>query len=150
MKTYDKIVLSSQLFERAHGQFYSAECDIDFAEIILLAGAVIGVISPVVAEQGGMSSHNVLAKMEVLLSGGTNENEGLFRQVYNSIKHAGNRKREISAIDDLLFQADLQLEAARLLEAALSDFRQVKVTQKQKGAFSDNFISLLESDHEYT
>ena len=61
MKTYNKIVIASQLFERAHEISESAESEADFASSLLLAGAVVGMIVPFLAEQGGHPTHDLLA-----------------------------------------------------------------------------------------
>ncbi len=63
MKTHNKIVIASQLFERAHEIFESAESEADFASSLLLAGAVVGIIAPFLAEQGGHPTHDLLARI---------------------------------------------------------------------------------------
>ena len=151
MKVHNKIVIASQLFERAHEIFESAKTDTDFALSLLLAGAVVGIIAPVLAEQGGHPMHDLLAR----IANATAESEeskyhvGLFRAAYNSLKHSGNSRQKIAPSEDLEFEADIATEAAHMLDVAKADFNEVRVSSEIQNQCSPSFIALLESEREY-
>ena len=151
MKVHNKILIASLLFERAHEIFESAVTDTDFASSLLLAGAVVGIIAPVLAEQGGHPMHDLLAR----IANATTEPEegeyhvGLFRAAYNSLKHSGNARQNIAPSEDLEFEADIAREAAHMLDVAKADFKEVQVSSEIRNKCSASFIALLESEREY-
>lgn len=151
MKKYNKIVFASEMFERAHNQFISAKSEIDYASSLLLSGAVVGIIAPLLAEQGGHPTHDLLARIGTAISGPDDQKQhaGLYRVAYNSLKHAGNDKKKLKASEDLEFEADIRLEAARMLDAAKADFKEITVAHLVREQCSRTFLELLESEHEY-
>lgn len=151
MKKYNKIVIASEMFERAHDQFVSSKSEIDYTSALLLAGAVVGIIAPLLAEQGGYPTHNLLARIGNLISdqGDANQHAGLYRAAYNSLKHAGNDRRKLKPSDDLEFETDIRLEAARMLDAAKADFKEISVSGAIRQQLSRSFIALLEAEREY-
>ena len=151
MKKYNKVVIASELFERAHDQFVAAKSEMDDATSLLLSGAVVGIIAPLVAEQGGHPTHDLLARIGNINSKKDDEKHhaGLYRAVYNSLKHAGNQWKNIKPSEDLEFETDIRLEAARMLDAAKADFKQITVPSDILQQCSQSFIGLLESEHEY-
>jgi len=68
MRVYHKLQLASEMFAEAHRQYSEAEREVDYVNSILLSGAVIGIIGPLLKEQGGQPTHNLLAKMDKLLA----------------------------------------------------------------------------------
>src|SRR5262245_12482567 len=68
MDTYNKLVVGSELGVEAHHKFVGAKSDIDYISALLLSGAVVGIVHPLIAERGGKSSHDVLARVANLLS----------------------------------------------------------------------------------
>lgn len=151
MKRYNKIVVASEMFERAHHQFMSAKSDMDYASALLLSGAVVGIIAPLLAEQGGHPTHDLLARIGTAISepGDPKQHGGLYRVAYNSLKHAGNDRKKLKASEDLEFETDIRLEAARMLDAAKADFKEVTVAAKVREQCRQTFIALLMSEHEY-
>lgn len=151
MVKLNKIVVASEMYVEAHNRFSNANSDIDYITSILLSGSIIGIVGELLKEQGGKTTHQNLARMSNFLAedGDGIQKEGFFRAVYNSLKHAGYTKRNVKASDDLLICADLRLEAARMLDAAKSDFNEIKVSFDIKSKWSSKFISLLESIDSY-
>ncbi len=151
MKKYNKIVIASEMFERAHDLFISAKSEMDYASSLLLAGAVVGIIAPLLAEQGGHPTHDLLASIGNAISdrGHEKQHAGLYRATYNSLKHAGNNRRGIKASEDLEFVTDIRLEAAHMLDAAKSDYKEIKVSDEVRQQLTQTFIAILESEHEY-
>lgn len=150
MKKYNKIVIASEMFERAHDQFVSAKSEVDYTSALLLAGAVVGIIAPLLAEQGGHPMHNLLARIGNLISdqGDEDQHAGLYRAAYNSLKHAGNERKKLKPSDDLEFETDIRLEAARMLDAAKADFKGISVSSAIR-QLSHSFVALLEAEGEY-
>lgn len=151
MKKYNKIVIASEMFERAHDQFVSAKSDMDYASSLLLSGAVVGIIAPLLADQGGHPTHDLLVRIGNVISeqGDEKQHVGLYRAAYNSLKHAGNHRKNLKPSEDLEFETDIRLEAARMLDAAKTDFKEITVTSKIHQQCSQSFIKLLESGREY-
>jgi hypothetical protein len=151
MKKYNKIVIASEMFERAHDQFVSAQSEMDYASSLLLAGAIVGIIAPLLAEQGGHPTHDLLVRIGNVISehDGENHHVGLYRTAYNSLKHAGNDRKKFKPSEDLEFETDIRLEAARMLDAAKADFKEITVTGKVHQQFSQSFIELLGTEREY-
>jgi len=153
MAAFNKIQLASDMFVEAHARYTNATRDIDYIVSILLSGAIGGIISPLLEEQGGHSMHELLARISNAIAepGEDVSHEGMFRQIYNSLKHAGNRKKGeyIAASEDLEIQTDLKQEAARMLDAAKNDFRHITVLPQIKDSLSESFILLLQLDADY-
>lgn len=151
MKTFNKIQIASLMFVEAHNRYVEAEQEIDYIVSILLSGALVGIIGPLVKEQGGQTRHEILGRIMNAISGGGDDtsHEGLFRAIYNSLKHAGNKRRKIAASDDLEIKTDLKTEAARMLDTAKDDFRKIKVSNDVRCGLSEEFLKLLESEGSY-
>jgi len=139
------------MFVEAHERYSSATRDIDYIVSIVLSGAVVGIVSPLLKEQGGHTAHSLLARIGNLIAepGESPTHEGVFRATYNAFKHAGDDRRKISPSSDLEIQTELKREAAHMLDAAKDDFRQIKVLPDVKNGLSQQFIGLLESDDGY-
>ncbi len=75
--------------------------------------------------------------------------QGIFRETYNSFKHAGNKRKKIKPSEDLEVETNLKLEAGRMLDVAKSDFKEITVSNKIRKEISNEFIKLLDSEHEY-
>jgi hypothetical protein len=148
MAKYNKVVVASLMFAEAHKRFVNAKEDMDYINSILLSGSVIGIIAPFLKEQGGRTSHELSAKLcNLLVEDGEkcDFHEGIFRETYNSFKHAGNRKKKVKASDDLIIETNLKLEAAHLLDDAKDDFNAITVKEDIIRELSDEFLTLLES-----
>ena len=151
MKAHNKIVVASQLFERAHEMFESAETDTDYVCSLLIAGAVVGIIAPILKEQGGHPMHDLLTDIANATAepDDTKYHAGLFRAAYNSLKHAGNNREGIKPSEDLEFEADIKREAAHMLDVAKADFIKIQFSTEVRNLCSQSFIELLESGREY-
>lgn len=150
MATLNKIRVASEMFVEAHTRYATASRDIDYITSILLSGAVIGIIGPLLKEQGGRTTHELLARIANASEPGDDPaREGMFRAVYNSLKHTGNERPKVLASDDLEIHTNLPLEAGRMLDAAKDDFRNVEVSAEVKQSLSTEFIQLIASDDTY-
>lgn len=151
MATFNKIKVAAEMFIEAHIRYTAATRDIDYITSIMLSGAVIGIIGPLLAEQGGHPTHSLLARFANAISE-TNEPkylDGMFRTVYNGFKHAGNKNKVIKPSDDLKIQANITLEAARMLDAAKQDFYNITISHDLKNELSAEFFALLNSEKDY-
>jgi hypothetical protein len=63
MATLDKIRVASEMFVEAHTRYITASRDIDYITSILLSGAVIGIIGPLLKEQGARTTHELLVRI---------------------------------------------------------------------------------------
>lgn len=151
MGTFNKIQIAAEMFLEAHLRYTTASRDIDYITSLMLSGAVVGMISPLLTEQGGHSRHSLLARISNAIAEPSEppSGEGMFRAIYNALKHTGNDRRSVAPSADLEIHADLALEAARMLDAAKQDFRQIQVSQEQKKKLVPEFLTLLESSHDY-
>lgn len=154
MAAFNKIQLASEMFVEAHARYTNATRDIDYVVSILLSGAIGGIISPLLEEQGGHSMHELLARISNAIAepGEDVTHEGMFRQTYNSLKHAGKKRKKakgIAASEDLEIQTDLKQEAAHMLDAAKNDFRHITVLPQIKDSLPESFILLLQLDADY-
>ena len=149
--TLNKVQVAAQMFVEAHERYTSATRDIDYIVSIVLSGAVVGIVSPLLKEQGGHTAHSLLARIGNLIAepGEPPTHEGVFRATYNAFKHAGDERRMIAPSSDLEIQTELKREAAHMLDAAKDDFRQIKVLPDVKKGLSQQFVGLLESDEGY-
>jgi hypothetical protein len=129
--------------------YINARRDIDYVTSILLSGAVIGIVSPLLKEQGGHTMHELLSRIANLIAEPDEEasHEGMFREIYNSLKHAGNKN--IPASNDLKIQTDLKKEAAHMLDAAKHDFREIEVLPEVRKGLSKKFLSFLDAQKDY-
>ena len=151
MAALNKVHVASDMFVEAHSRYVNATRDIDYITSILLSGAVIGIIGPLLKEQGGRTTHELLAKIadKIAEPGDDPARDGMFRSVYNALKHAGKDHPKVLASDDLEIHAHLSLEAARMLDAAKEDFRKVEASSEVQQSISPEFIQLLASDDTY-
>lgn len=151
MKRYNKIIVASMMFEESVRIFNAAQSDIDYISSIMLSGAVVGTIAPLLEEQGGHPMHEILSRIGNVMSsvGEEKQHPGIYRQTYNSLKHSGNKARKIKASEDLEFESDLRLEAVRMLDVAKSDFREVVVPEHVRAKIAPSFLLLLESNREF-
>ncbi|MHB8916043.1 MAG: hypothetical protein ACYC4K_09565, partial [Thiobacillus sp.] len=119
----------------------------------LLSGAIVGIISPLLKEQGGHTMHELLARISNAIAepGEEDSHEGMFREIYNSLKHAGNpnKRKKIAPSEDLEIQTDLKQEAAHMLDAAKNDFRHITVLPQIKDSLSESFLLILQLDADY-
>ncbi|MCK4951955.1 MAG: hypothetical protein KAS48_09060 [Gammaproteobacteria bacterium] len=147
MTKYNKIVVASSMFMEAHHRYLSAKHDIDYIVSIVLAGSVVGIVSPLLKEQGGQTSHQMLAEIGNLLvdSKDADMHEGLFREIYNSFKHSGNKRKGLDPSEDMEIETDLKLEAAHMLDAAKDDFLDINISSAIRNDIPGEFITLLES-----
>lgn len=148
---FNKVQVASQMFIEAHDRYMRATQDIDYIVSIVLSGAVVGIVSPLLKEQGGHTTHSLLARISTLIAepGEQPTREGVFRTIYNAFKHAGNERRNIAPSIDLEIQTNLKSEAAHMLHAAKQDFREINVLLETINCLSQQFIGLLESDESY-
>ena len=153
MASFNKIEIAAEMFVKSHDCYYASGRDIDYIISILLSGAVIGIVSPVLTEQGGHTTHSLLARISNFLAepDEPESKDGMFRATYNGLKHAGNNmgKNKVAPSADLEIQADLRLEAARMLDAAKQDFREIEIFQAIKERLPSRFLTLLESEEHY-
>jgi hypothetical protein len=151
VRMHNKILLASEMFTEAHERFLRAGGDSDYVASLLLSGAVVGVVAPLLKEQGTRSMHQLLAALSDIVTEPSDESahEGMFRAVYNGIKHAGNRNKGVAASQDLMIHADLRVEAAEMLEAAREDFRKVLVDADVQSSLSPKFLAILGSGVDY-
>ena len=149
--TLNKLNLAAEMFVEAHIRYTGATRDVDYVSSIMLAGAVVGIISPLLQEQGGRSYHSLLARLSDTFSapGEPLTRDGLFRDIYNGLKHAGDKNRGIKASQDLTLEANLKSEAAHMLDAAKHDFAQIKVPAAVSGSLSPEFLRLLKAEGDY-
>ena len=150
MAAYNKVILASEMFIEAHERFLSATRDVDYVISLMLSGAVVGIVAPLLNEQGKPSMHQLLARLsDIAEPDGKRAHEGMFRAVYNGLKHAGNSRKGIAASADLSLNGDLRLEAAEMLEAAREDFTKILVTTDLHDQLSPRFVTLLRSSVDY-
>lgn len=152
MASFNKIEIAAEMLVESHDRYLLAGLDIDYIVSILLSGAVIGIVGPLLEEQGGHTTHSLLARISNSIEPGDPESkDGMFRAIYNALKHAGNDKgkNKVPASADLEIQTDLRLEAARMLDAAKQDFQQISVPQTIRQRLPSRFIALLESEESY-
>ncbi len=149
--TLDKVALASGMFMEAHRRFRTANGDIDYVVSIMMAGSVIGIIGPLLTEQGGHTSHSILARISNHINepGAPPAKEGMFRAVYNGLKHSGDKGRNIAPSDDLVIEANLPREAAHMLDDAKADFREIKISADTRAKLSEEFLSALEAVESY-
>lgn len=148
MEQYNKIVVASLMFTEAHQRYINAKQDMDYIISILLTGSVIGIIAPLLKEQGRRTSHQSSVDICELLTVDGEKNpihEVNFRETYNSLKHARNDRKKVKAHDDLIIKTDLRLEAAYLLDDAKEDFCSIIFSADVRSKISDEFLTLLES-----
>ncbi len=149
--TLNKIEVASQMFLEAHDRFRSATREIDYVISIVLSGAVVGIVSPILKEQGGHTAHSLLARISNVIAepGEPPTHEGVFRATYNAFKHAGDERRNVAPSADLEISTNLKLEAAHMLDAAKADFRPITVKHDVRERLSQRFIELLEAENDY-
>lgn len=125
MATYSKIMLAMDMVSKSYDNYVNAKTELDYISSILLSGASLGIIQPLIRERGGKSFHKILEtlmKRITLNDRDIKAHEGVFRQTYNSIKHAGNVRQNILPSDDLYINTNFKKEASRMLKACKEDF----------------------------
>jgi len=151
MTIFNKIQVAAEMFLEAHQRYTTASRDIDYITSVMLSGAVVGIVSPLLTEQGGHSTHSLLSRISNAIAepGEPPTRDGMFREIYNALKHAGDTKRKVAPSADLEIHADLAVEAARMLDAAKQDFRQIQISHELKKRLAPEFLDLLESTNDY-
>jgi hypothetical protein len=151
MATLNKIAVAAEMFLEAHRRYTSATRDIDYVVSIMMSGSVIGIVGPLLTEQGGHTAHSLFARISNTLRtpGEPETKDGMFRLVYNGLKHAGDTRGKIPPSSDLLVEAHLEREAAHMLDDAKSDFRQIEVAGSVRASLPPEFLQLMESDADY-
>lgn len=158
METHDKILLAGELLVDASKTYRAGEKNVDFAKSILLAGAVIGIISPWLEELGKKSSQVHLAEIALKIKGIDLSNTSpkrceekigksisFYRLAYNSLKHAG-RDKKVKPSDDLQFDANLKEEAYCLIACAIDDYKKIPLPQQTINTrLSEDLLTLLQS-----
>jgi hypothetical protein len=139
------------MFVEADARYTNATSDMDYIASILMSGAVVGIVGPLLTEQGHRTMHQLLAKIGELVAepGDDPSHEGIFRVVYNSLRHTGNRRANLNPSDDLEIHTDLRVEAAHMLDAAKEDFRKIVVSSEVREALAPEFLSLLKAHKDY-
>jgi hypothetical protein len=150
METLNKLAVASEMFVEAHNRYVAARRNIDYIVSIMLSGAVVGIVSPLLKEQGGHTTHSVLARFFSFIAGPNGPaHEGMFRNPYNALKHTGDHRLDIAPSSDLENDMELRTEAANMLNAARNDFRQLDVAAEVRSTFPPGFALLLESTDSY-
>jgi hypothetical protein len=159
-ETHDKILLAGELLVEAAKTYRSGEKNVDFAKSILLAGAVIGIISPCLEENKIEFTQLWRAKIFTKIStlkekksnpASSNEQKQkikealrFYRLVYNALKHTGHGNTPPSA--DLYFKANLKEEALYLINTAIDDYNKLPISQtKINTQLPDDLLDLLAS-----
>lgn len=144
----------------ASNSYKEASTDIDYIKCILLAGAVINICYPLIEELGGKSKQRSSAELATFLmerSGNVFKGKQKAKQVsrfigfsnfaYNSLKHTGDKTKDVLPSDDLYFESNLKIEAERIIIDAISDFIGVPFSQSLINThFSDDLLDLLSSN----
>jgi hypothetical protein len=151
VQSYNKIMLAADMFVEAHDRFANAKRPVDFIASLLLSGAVAGIVAPLLNEQGKRSAHQLLAALSNVVGepSAGRTHEGIFRTVYNGLKHAGDPRRSVVPSTDLDLAADLRFEAAEMLNSAKEDFGKILVSAELNDQLSKRFIELLRSGDDY-
>lgn len=133
MTEHNKIPLAGEMLVQAVNSYSHAPRDIDYVTSILLAGAVIGIIAPLLKELDIKSSQVALAELSVKLNNSPSSPDhgkkigraiGFYRCTYNSLKHAG-QGQDNPASKDLVINADLKDEAEFLIRHAVQDYNKI-------------------------
>lgn len=159
MAEHNKLQIASQLLLSAARDFETATTDTDYVKCILLAGAVVNVCYPIVEELGGKTSQRGTAelatKLTELRTGACLDEkarEALIKRfigsdvfVYNALKHAGDRRKNVAATDDIFFEADLKNEARELILIAIDNFRLLPHAPGAIANFDPELLTLVNS-----
>jgi hypothetical protein len=159
MTRHNKLHLASQLLLCAAREFEAATTDADYVKCILLAGAVVNICYPIVEETGGKSRQRSRAELATKLTEVRNGESlttkdwdaqvkrfiGFDTFVYNTLKHAGDTRKKVAAIDDIFFEADLKDEAQELILTAIDDFTAVPHSQGAIVSFAPELLTLVNS-----
>lgn len=159
MTKHNKLHLASQLLLSAARGFETATSDADYVKCILLAGAVVNICYPIVEEAGGKSRQRARAELATKLTEVRNGEPltakdwdaqvkrfiGFDTFVYNTLKHAGDTRKKVAAIEDIFFEADLKCEAQELILTAIDDFRAVPHSQGAIASFDPELLTLVNS-----
>lgn len=155
MKTLDKINLCVDLLLESASELRGAERDIHFVKSILLSGAVNEIIEPLLKEHDIPLPRGVFVDLATRLAKPEDIQRkeklktrffNISKSIYNALKHAGGNGK--SASQDLIIEADLQVEAEESFLLALSNFEALpppyKTQEKIKSAYSDEFLELFQ------
>jgi hypothetical protein len=159
MEQHNKILLAGELLLDAAKIYKSGVNNVDFAKCILLAGAVIGILTPWLEELGEKPSQIQMAETAAQIKGidltkitskKRKEEIGnsirFYRLIYNSLKHAGQAHAKIAS-DDLSFEADLKQEASYLMNSAIDDYNKIPFSQNEINTkLPDELLTLLQSN----
>lgn len=159
MTKHNKLHIASQLLLSAARDFEVATTDADYVKCILLAGAVVNICYPIIEEVGGTSSQRATAELATRLTEirtgeplDRKSREALVKRfigfdtfVYNTLKHAGDTRKSVAAVDDIVFEADLRREAKDLILTAIDDFRSVPHAQSAIANFDPELLTLVNS-----
>lgn len=157
---HNKLLLAGEMLVAASNSYKAASTDIDYIKCILLAGAVINISYPLIEELGGKSKQRSSAELATFLmerSGHVFEGKQKAKQIsrfigfsnfaYNSLKHTGDKTKDVLPSDDLYFESNLKIEAERIIIDAISDFIGVPFSQSLINThFSDELLDLLSSN----
>ncbi|CAH9054388.1 hypothetical protein PSEHALCIP103_01025 [Pseudoalteromonas haloplanktis] len=134
----DKRVIAAELIYEAVEEYKNAQSDIGYIKSILLSGAAIYLVGPLIEDAGKTSelSKEKHAQTSVRFSKYFSSRELTEdeikdikkrsrienRRVYNSLKHTGNRFENLSAISDLEIDVDFKAEAEELIWDIIDDY----------------------------
>ena len=163
MKEHNKRVIAGDFLVEAVEAYKTAVSDADYAKCILLAGATIGIISPLLEELGIKPQQVELAERAAGLSGidlttltpndrNVHIAKGLrfYRFVSNALKHTGNERYQIKASADLTFEADLKDEAQYLISTAIDDLNKLGLpVEILNTPHADKLLHVLHSTFPY-
>ncbi|MBK0114496.1 MULTISPECIES: hypothetical protein [unclassified Delftia] len=158
MKTYNKLVLGSEILVDASETYKNANCDAHFARAILLAGAVLEIIRPLLEELKIDTPMDELADLAHMVEHGipaANKDDRniylrFYKATYNSLKHAGKDygRNQKKASDDLEIEADLQEEARELIDFAIRSFKRLPLSLDLVAfQLSDKFLDIVHSHY---
>jgi hypothetical protein len=135
---HNKLQLAGDLLTEAAKDCRNATCDRDYAKSILLSGAVVGIVAPLLEELGIEPFQLSLAKGAIAFNGhdlpslSQKEQKGLigqgltyYRLAYNALKHAGGGTKKIKPSEDLEFERNLGEEAYHLVDCAIIDYNKI-------------------------
>lgn len=153
MNEYNKITLAGDMLVQAVHNYHRSQKDSDYITSILLAGAVIDIIAPLLTELGMKSSQTSLAELSEAMvesseaSSHKKKAKWFYRRIYNSLKHAG--AKETPASQDLTLCADLKNEAEFLISHAVGDYSNIPepyITQEDiNKKMSYDLLDILQS-----
>lgn len=130
MKEYNKIYLCEEMLVQSVNFYENSKKDTDYIPSILIAGAVLEIITPLLIELNIETKDNSLFKVYKILNTSENkknEKKEYFyftKLIYNSLKHAGHGKN-LPASNDLKMKANLKEEAEILISKAVNEYNRI-------------------------